>query len=88
MHHDCICGGVHKANIEPETEDLFRTIIAEHNQKNGTHIEYQGIESAAQQVVAGFLFDAKVKTNEGLYHIKVWDKPGTQGHEVQAFEKL
>lgn len=83
----CCCGGVKPANIEDENViNVFKQVVAEKNAG-----EFVKIVSATQQVVAGFIFEGVVEVKEGdanvQYKVKVWCKPGTQGNEIQLFEK-
>ncbi|KAI5507894.1 cystatin family,phytocystatin subfamily [Trichomonas vaginalis G3] len=84
----CCCGGAHEANIHDEhVIEAFKDAIALGNQKNGTNVQFVELVSATQQVVAGFIFDGVVKTNDGNYKVKIWCKPGNTEKELQLFEK-
>ena len=84
----CCCGGVKEANINDEhVINAFKGAVANHNATNGTNLEFVKIVSATQQVVAGFIFEGIVETNDGNYKAKFWVKPGTQGTEYQLFQK-
>ena len=62
-------------------------VVEEQNQKNKTDLKFVKVLEMSSQVVAGTMWDGKIQTSNGNYHVRVWEKLFNNEFETEDFKK-
>ncbi|KAI5071514.1 hypothetical protein GOP47_0013765 [Adiantum capillus-veneris] len=80
------------AQNDLDAQDLAKFAVDEHNSRQNSDLEYQGIVSAHTQVVAGLMYHLKLRAASAgkvnVYEAKVWIKPWEKFKSLEHFEKV
>nr|ABG81097.1 cysteine proteinase inhibitor [Pelargonium x hortorum] len=75
-----------------QIDALARFAVDEHNKKQNTLLQFGGVVSVKQQVVAGTMYYITLEAMDGdkkkLYEAKVWEKPWMNFKELQEFKPV
>ncbi|KAL6340716.1 hypothetical protein AAG906_014406 [Vitis piasezkii] len=75
-----------------EIENLARFAVDEHNKKQNTVLEFNGVVKARQQVVAGMMYYITLEATDGgkknKYEAKIWVKAWLNFKELQEFKPV
>ncbi|KAL6340691.1 hypothetical protein AAG906_014381 [Vitis piasezkii] len=88
-------GGIHDSDGSQnalEIENLARFAVDEHNKKQNTLLEFNGVVKVRQQVVAGTIYYITLDATDGgkknKYEAKIWVKPWLNFKELQEFKSI